>query len=286
MNYRHAFHAGNFADVLKHAILARLLAYMTRKDAPLFYLDTHAGVGAYDLFADEATRTGEWTGGFGRLEEAEIPADVADLLSPYLDAVKALRLARGAGFYPGSPALARHLLRGQDRLVLCELHPEDAASLRRFAGRDERLRVVEIDGYTALGAYVPPKEKRGLVLVDPPFEQPDEFGRMTKALVRAHRKWPTGSYAFWYPVKGDAGEAFRASLAETGLRRVLRLECEIGHDGPAPRGGGLPLTGTGMIVVNPPYTLAQEAQMLLPWLAQLLRRSGEPRWIVDEIAGE
>lgn len=286
MNYRHAFHAGNFADVLKHAVLARIIAYLTRKDAPLLYLDTHAGIGAYDLFASEASRTGEWTAGIGRLDEASPSAEVAALLAPYLGAVQALRVQNGAGFYPGSPALARHLLRPQDRLVLCELHPQDAESLRRFSRGDPRIRVMEMDGYAALNAQVPPKEKRGLVLIDPPFESRDEYAAMTKALQRAHRKWPGGTYALWYPVKGESGAAFRDMLAETGLRRVLRLECEIGHDGPAPRGGGPPLTGTGMIVVNPPYTLADEAQVLLPWLAALLLRSGAPRWEIDAISGE
>ena len=170
MNYRHAFHAGNFADVFKHAMLSRILAYLMRKDAPLRYLDTHAGVGRYDLSGDEASRTGEWREGIARVVNAQKPADVAALLAPWLEVVGACDAEGKPQTYPGSPALAQAMLRPQDRLTLCELHPADSETLRRAMGRDLRVKALHIDGYMALNAYVPPVERRGLVLVDPPFE--------------------------------------------------------------------------------------------------------------------
>ena len=213
MNYRHAFHAGNFADVFKHAILTRILVYLTRKDTPLRYLDTHAGVGRYDLRALKAEKTGEWRDGIGRLNGATFAPDVAALLEPWLKVVGPQDAdGHPVQSYPGSPALAQALLRPQDRMTLCELHPEDMRSLVRRMGRDGRLRIVEIDGYLALNAYVPPPERRGLVLVDPPFESPDEFAHMVRVFADAYSKWPTGTYAFWYPLKDiRAGENFAKS---------------------------------------------------------------------------
>jgi 23S rRNA (adenine2030-N6)-methyltransferase len=262
VNYRHTFHAGNFADVFKHALLARILVHLTKKDAPLRYLDTHAGVGVYDLAGEEAGRTGEAAGGIGRLDAEPPSGEEAALLAPYLDAVARLRAMSGATLYPGSPALAQALTRPQDRLTLCELHPQDRAALAAAMGRDGRVGVVEIDGYVALGAYAPPKERRGLVLVDPPFEEAGEFERMQAAFLRAHRKWPTGCYALWRPVKDvEQGRRLASGLAGAGVRRVLDLELIVGASGPAPRGGGPPLIGTGLTVVNPPFTLERDARM-------------------------
>ena len=269
MNYRHAFHAGNFADVFKHALLSRILVYLMRKDAPLRYMDTHAGIGRYDLKALKADRTGEWRDGIARFRDAKLPRPVADLLKPWLDAVGPLDAeGRPVRLYPGSPAVAQALLREQDKLTLCELHPEDMRDLVKRMGRDGRLRIVEIDGYTALKAYVPPPERRGLVLIDPPFEQRDEFDRMVAVFAESYARWPTGTYAFWYPMKAmRAGEAFTKNLRRVGAEKVLRLELWVD----AVQATG-PLTGSGLVIVNPPFVLEQEARMLLPALKGLLAR--------------
>lgn len=284
MNYRHIYHAGNFADVLKHAVLARLVAYMKTKDKAFRVIDTHAGTGLYELTADEATRTGEWRSGIGRLVEARLERDVARLLAPYLDAVHSLNPDGGIRCYPGSPKLARMLMRKQDRLSAIELHPEDSARLQALFDGDYQTRVIPLDGWLALGAHVPPKEKRGLVLVDPPFEQPDEFDRMVDGLARAARRWRGGTYCLWYPLKKNAGTAaFHQKLTALGIDKIFcveawvrSLETESG------------LNGSGMVVVNPPYTLAGELDVLLPALTEILRQdSGAGHrhfWIVEENA--
>jgi 23S rRNA (adenine2030-N6)-methyltransferase len=265
MNYRHAFHAGNFADVVKHATLARIVAYLKDKPAAFRVIDTHAGAGLYDLGGAEASRTGEWRAGIGKLIAADVPPPARDLLAPYLDAIAAFNPAAAAGsltVYPGSPALLRHWLRTQDRMIACEAEPAAARALADRMRGDNRVRTVAIDGYTALNAYVPPKERRGLVLVDPPFEQPDEFERLADALAGAHRKWPTGIYALWYPIKDDRPQAFSRRLTRLGLPRTLQAELIL----PSREG----LRGSGLILVNPPWRLPDELAVLLPALFGVL----------------
>jgi 23S rRNA (adenine2030-N6)-methyltransferase len=282
MNYRHAFHAGNFADVVKHVVLTRLVAYLTRKEKPFRVIDTHAGTGLYDLDADEARRTGEWQGGIARVVHAKFEPDVADLLKPYLDAVAAVNPAGGLAAYPGSPMLVRYLLRRQDRLTAVELHPNDAATLRRRFAGDQNVRVLDLDGWLALGAHLPPKEKRGLVLIDPPFEQDGEYDRIVDGLARAHRRWPSGLYAIWYPLKDRAQtDAFRAALVACAIPRVLDCRVMLRPWSPEPR-----LDGTGMIVVNPPFVLEAELRTLLPALATALGASPDASWSLDWLAGE
>jgi 23S rRNA (adenine2030-N6)-methyltransferase len=263
MNYDHAFHAGNFADVFKHAILARVIDYLKRKPAPFRIIDTHAGSGAYELSADAATRTGEWRGGIGALDPEAMPAEARALLAPYLAVADA---ARAGGRYPGSPALALALARPLDRLLFCELHPAALARLRAAVGRDRRAKVIDIDGYTGLNAFIPPVERRGLVLVDPPFEVQDELERMTAALLAAHAKWREGIYMVWYPIKDRrGGERLVAALAAAGVADALRLELSVAS--PAPDG---PLVASGLVILNPPYVLEAEAACLLPALARQL----------------
>lgn len=282
MNYRHAYHAGNFADVIKHAVLARLVEYLKRKDKAFRVIDTHAGIGLYGLGSEEAQKTGEWHDGIGRLVEAKLPADAAELLGPYLDAVRAQNPEGGISAYPGSPLIVRHLLRKQDRLSAIELHPADASTLAALFEGDFQARVTELDGWLALGAHLPPKEKRGLVLVDPPFEKEGEFGRLVDGLKRAHRRWPGGMFALWYPVKDRKAVAeFRAALADAGIPKIMDIAFDIRPPSREPR-----LDGTGMIVVNPPYPLESELQMLLPVLAEILGEDGGARWSVEWLAGE
>lgn len=266
MNYRHAYHAGNFADVVKHVVLTRILTYLKRKEGAFRVIDTHAGIGLYDLSSEEAQKTGEWRDGIGRLLDADLPAEAAALVAPYLEVVRGFNAGHPFRFYPGSPVLTKELLRGPDRLTAIELHPADVFALKtRFAG-DFQVRVIELDGWLALGAHVPPKEKRGLVLVDPPFEKEGEFGRLVDGLKKAYRRWPGGTYALWYPIKDHgAVETFRAALRETGIPKMLDVAFEIRQPSSPAR-----FDGSGMVVVNPPYVLEEELAVLLPALHAVL----------------
>lgn len=282
MNYRHAYHAGNFADVVKHAVLSRLVEYLKQKDKAFRVIDTHAGIGRYDLASVEAGKTGEWQGGVGRLFEAALEPRAAALLQPYLEAVRAENPGGGLGRYPGSPLIVRHLLRSQDRLTAIELHPQDAAQLKSVFAGDFQTRVIVLDGWLALGAHLPPKEKRGLVLVDPPFEEEGEFQRLVESLRRAHRRWPGGIYALWYPIKDrKAVAAFRAALQETGIPKLLDIGFEI-----RPASNEPSLDGSGLVVVNPPFTLEGELRVLLPALHKVLAVEQPSRWTIEWLAGE
>ena len=282
MNYRHAFHAGSFADVFKHAVLCRILNYLRTKEAPFRVIDTHAGAGLYDLTSAEARRGAEWHDGIGRLMAEKLSAPVAALLSPYLDVIGALNERGRLKIYPGSPAIARAWLRPQDRLIACELEPKAATALAANMRGDARIKTLEIDGWTALSAYLPPPERRGLVLVDPPFEEDSDFFRLANALGVAHRKWPTGIYALWYPVKGRSeADALAKNLRKLGIPKILRAELTV-----APLSDPSRLNGCGLILVNPPWTLEDELSSLLPTLAGLLGRDGKGGFSLDWLAGE
>jgi len=256
MNYRHAFHAGNFADCFKHALLVWLLRALARKDKPFAVLDTHAGLGAYDLTADEALRTGESETGIRRLLESPPPA-----LADYIGLVNQL------GLYPGSPAIARALLRPGDQLICCELHPDDYAILRRRFARESQVHVHLRDGYEALVALLPPPQKRGLVLIDPPYESPDEFTRVAAGLRTAATRFPGAVLAAWYPVKHRAPvRAFHDSIRDSGLRDVVAAELLLREPLDPAR-----LNGCGLLVVNPPFRFEAESP---PILQALLERLG------------
>ncbi|TPN79574.1 23S rRNA (adenine(2030)-N(6))-methyltransferase RlmJ [Mesorhizobium sp. CU2] len=282
MNYRHAYHAGNFADVVKHAVLTRLVEYLKQKDKAFRVIDTHAGIGRYDLASVEAGKTGEWQSGIGRVFEAALEPKAAALLTPYLEAVRAQNPDGELRRYPGSPVLVRHLLRKQDRLTAVELHPEDAERLKSVFAADFQTRVIELDGWLALGAQVPPKEKRGLVLIDPPFEEQGEFSRLVEGLQKAHRRWPGGLYALWYPIKDrKAVNAFRTALKEAGIPKILDIAFDV-----RPVSNEPSLDGSGLVVVNPPYTLEGELRTLLPALHKLLAVAQPSRWTLEWLAGE
>jgi 23S rRNA (adenine2030-N6)-methyltransferase len=278
LNYRHAFHAGNFADVMKHALLTRIILYLQQKETPLFVLDTHAGAGLYDLNADAATRTGEWQDGIGRLEAPFVPR-VEALFAPYRVAIATARARHGANIYPGSPLLLRELLRFGDRGLAAELHPQDFAALAPVLARGG-VRPLHLDGWTALHANIPPRERRGLVLIDPPYEAPDEMRRLVDEVAKAHDKWASGIFALWYPLK-DAAATTRLArdLRATGIRRMLRLELTVDSARPDV------LYGCGLVVINPPFTLENEAKALLPALAERMakgRSGARVDWLVRE----
>jgi 23S rRNA (adenine2030-N6)-methyltransferase len=285
VNYRHAFHAGNFADVFKHSILALLLEKLKQKDTAFRVIDTHAGVGLYDLTASEASRTGEWHDGIGRVWGKPRSPALETLLAPYLSAVAAANenpepapLIR----YPGSPWIARHLFRRKDRLTAVELHPQDANALEKLFANDIQVRTIALDGWLALGAFVPPKERRGIVLVDPPFEEREEFQTMLTAFADAHRKWPTGIYALWYPVKDLAAiDRLRLGLVKSGIRRLLRAELTI-RDRDTPE----LFNGAGLVICNPPWQFEETLKALLGGLVPILARDPGASHFIDRIAGE
>ena len=275
MNYRHAFHAGGPADVVKHAVFARILVHLKNKPAAFRVIDTHAGAGLYDLRGLEATRSPEWRHGIERLLAAPIEGEARALLAPYLDAVRALNPGGELAAYPGSPALARALIRSQDRLVACEIEPNAAAALAHNLGHDRRAKAVAIDGWTALNAYVPPPERRGVVLIDPPFEATDELSRLAQALEAAHRKWSTGIFLIWYPTKGrQDSDALARRLRRSAIAKVLRVEIDFAVQRDPAR-----LAGCGLVVVNPPWMLPDELEILAPLFAKVFAGGHRIDWI-------
>ncbi len=260
MNYRHAFHAGNFADCMKHVLLLWMLRALARKPAGFMVLDTHAGVGRYDLGGVEAERTGEWRDGIGRLLAArDAGLSMPETIGDYLGLVDSL------GLYPGSPALIEALLRPEDRLVCCELHPEDHAALRALMRGEAQVSTHLRDGYEAMRAFLPPRERRGLVLIDPPHEAPDEFARLTDALRQGCSRFPSGVFAAWYPIKHRApARAFHAAVAEAGIRDVVAAELLLREPIDPER-----LNGCGLLVVNPPWRFMEEVEPILATLAAI-----------------
>lgn len=285
MNYRHAYHAGNFADVVKHILLTRILSHFLQKDAPFRVVDTHAGTGRYDLAGEEASRGREWQGGIGRLAEA-FPPDIENLLAPYRRAVGETRARHGEASYPGSPAIIREMIRPRDRAILVEKHPVDAALLSRRYNGVGNMKVIEADGWATLPGLIPPRERRGLVLIDPPFEEPGELDRAASRLRAALLRWPTGTVAFWYPIKrGRSADDLAAALATGCSRPMLRLELLVDDSRRAASADTGGLTGSGLIVANPPWTLADQARSLLPALAGRLARSGAGSVLCVELPG-
>lgn len=279
LSYRHAFHAGNFADVYKHLVLSLLFQHLRHKDKPFRYVDTHAGAGIYDLQGDMARKNREHEGGIARLwDRPDLPEGVRD----YLDAVRVFNPGGRLRHYPGSPRLARHWLRPQDHMTLCDLHSTEARALESEFHGDRQVMVQHIDGYQALKALLPPKERRGLVLIDPAFELKDERYRLLEALEEAWKRWPTGIYAIWYPLQDrPTVDWFHRRLKHTGFGKILLTELRI-HDQDQP----LRMNGSGMIVINPPWQLDTTLENLGPWLWRALSSSGEGGFRLEWLVGE
>ena len=282
MNYRHAFHAGGFADVIKHLVLVRILLHLREKPAAFRVIDSHAGAGLYDLTGEDAQRGGEWLTGIARLMQARFSEQALPLILPYLDIVRAFNATGKLVTYPGSPLIARALLRPDDRLVACEIEPRARRQLIDALRRDSQARVVDLDGWMALPAFVPPKERRGLVVIDPPFEKKDEFETLASRFAEAFGKWPTGCYLVWYPVKSRrvteelAQRIAAAARAAVPPGSCLRLEFSV-----APQNAESGLTSTGLLLVNPPWRLAADLKILLPELTKPLGQGGAARFRLD-----
>jgi len=274
MNYRHAFHAGNHCDVLKHAALALTLDRLLAKEAPFMVLDTHAGRGLYDLESEAAGRSGEHLGGVAWIfEDPALPV----ALAPYLDAVKRQNPFGGLRWYPGSPLIVREKLRSGDSLKLCELNGEERQALETAIGRDRNVKIFDRDGYQAVRAFLPPAERRGLVLIDPPFEKPGEFDRLAGAVADGIERWASGIFMIWRPVKDDQGYAdFLNRIGQMSIAKTLSAELSV-----SPRVSNK-LTGSGLFIVNPPFGLSDALVEILPYLAAKLAIAPGGGWTLVE----
>lgn len=276
MNYRHAYHAGNHADVLKHWVLTRCIALLQKKPAPMAYVDTHAGVGLYDLQSEEAGKTGEWQAGIARLQGSDQP-----LLDDYLRAVAELNEDDELRYYPGSPELARCLTRGQDHLYLNEKHPEDGRLLKENMRIDRRVSVHLGEGWHVPRALLPTAEKRLLMLIDPPFEEGNELQRCVQALEETLARMRQAIVCIWYPVKDTAQlRSFYNALQRGVATKLLRVELYVNEPNDASR-----LNGSGLIICNPPWGLEEELRELLPWLTETLQQDAGS-WRLDWLVAE
>ncbi|WED21884.1 23S rRNA (adenine(2030)-N(6))-methyltransferase RlmJ [Vibrio sp. JC009] len=278
LSYRHSFHAGNHADVVKHIVQSLILDALKQKEKPFVYHDTHSGVGRYDLTHEWSEKTGEYKQGIARLwQSGAIPSE----LESYLSAITALNQDKELRYYPGSPRVARAQLRQQDRMVLTELHPSDYPLLEQEFHRDRQVKIFKEDGFKRLKASLPPKERRGLVLIDPPYELAKEYRDVVTAIAQSHKRWATGIYAIWYPVVNRADiDDMVEGLESLGIRKILQIELGVSPD-TNERG----MTASGMIVVNPPWKLESQMKEILPFLKETIAPvTGHYKveWIVPE----
>ncbi len=278
LSYRHSFHAGNHADVLKHIVQSLILSALQQKDKPFVYHDTHSGVGRYDLTHEWSEKTGEFKQGIAKLwEQKQLPKDIAS----YINAIKQLNQGDELRYYPGSPRVARAHLRPQDRMVLTELHPSDYPLLEQEFQRDRQVQIFKEDGFQRLKASLPPKERRGLVLIDPPYELAHEYNDVVRSIAQSYKRWATGIYAIWYPVvnRFDIDDMLDG-LKGLGIRKILQIELSVSPD-TNERG----MTASGMIVINPPWKLESQMTDLLPFLQQVIAPvTGHHKveWVVPE----
>lgn len=279
LSYRHSFHAGNFADVLKHTVQSLIIEALKQKPKPFVYFDTHSAAGRYDLNDTKSEKTGEYKEGIGRLWGRE---DIPDLMQPYIDAVEAINPDGDLNYYPGSPLVAKYLIGNANRLELTELHPTDLELLQQEFAGDRKVRIQKLDGYKGLKAGLPPAQRRALVLIDPPYELKNEHSDAIVGIKESHRRFATGIYSLWYPMVSRAQvERFCEKFADQGIRNILRIELCVKEDS-----DGYGMTGSGMIVVNPPWKLVQQMEQLLPWLTKLLAQDTHAKftleWLVEE----
>ncbi len=278
LSYRHSFHAGNHADVLKHIVQSLILNSLQQKEKPFVYNDTHSGVGRYDLTHEWSEKTGEYKQGIARVwQQDNIPAE----LDSYLDAIRQLNQGETLRYYPGSPRVARAHLREQDRMVLTELHPSDYPLLEQEFHHDRQVSIYKEDGFARLKASLPPQERRGLVLIDPPYELAKEYRDVVRAIAQSYKRWATGIYAIWYPVvnRCDIDDMLQG-LQGLEIRKILQIELGV-----APDTNERGMTASGMIVINPPWTLESQMQTILPFLKQAIAPATghyKVEWVVPE----
>jgi len=278
MNYRHVYHAGNFADCLKHAALVAVLLHFRKKETPFAVIDTHAGRGLYDIAGAQAKKTGEAADGILRLLSRD---DLPGVLVPYRDVVRSF----GEGHYPGSPLIAAKLLRPQDRLVAVEKHPEEHQGLASALADAKGARAILGDAYRELQRLLPPRERRGLILIDPPYEAEDEFAAAARSLIQAHRRFPTGIFLFWYPAKVQAEiAATEGELLNAGISSLLKLELDVDGAEVNPESRGARLTQTGILAINPPYGFGEDMRVVASYLAGALAQGPRARGTLEVLA--
>lgn len=279
LSYRHSFHAGNFADVLKHTVQSLIIESLKQKPKPFVYHDTHSAAGRYDLRDEKSQKTGEYKEGIARLWHRN---DIPELMHPYIDTVEALNPNGDLKYYPGSPMVAKGLIGHANRLELTELHPTDIKLLRQEFAGDRKVRIEQVDGYKGLNGKMPPAQRRALVLIDPPYELKTEHDDAIRGIKDAHKKFATGIYALWYPMVSRAQvNRFCQKFADQDIRNILRIEMCVKQDT-----NEFGMTGSGMIIVNPPWKLEQQMKELLPWLTKQLKQDDTAHftieWLVEE----
>lgn len=277
LSYRHSYHAGNFADVIKHIVVIEILEHLTRKDSAFDYIDTHAGAGLYSLRSEHASKLQEYAKGVGRLKAIAWPE-----LGRYFEILHQRNTGGGLNYYPGSPLIAMHFLREKDRAWLFEKHPADVELLQRNTADDKRVRVMYEDGYKGLLPLLPPLSRRGLVLIDPSYELKTDYAEVFDTVVKAYKKFPAGIYAIWYPVvERKRIEQLVAKFAGSGIKKIQRFELGVSADS---RGKGM--TASGMIVINPPWMLMDKMSQLLPRLVATLAEDDGAFFTTEILAGE
>ena len=279
LSYRHSFHAGNFADVLKHIVLIQILEHLGKKDKPFCCIDTHAGPGDYALNEDYALKNREFENGIAKLWQRD---DLPDSVANYVNFIKKFNNTDELIRYPGSPLIIKQFLRNKDRLFLYELHSTELTLLSAAVGHDRRIKVFHADGLTSTIGLLPPKEHRGMVLIDPSYEIKSDYKLVTDTLIQMHKRFATGTYALWYPVvERRISRQLEKAIKTSGIKNVQLFELGIKTDT-----DGHGMTASGMIVVNPPWTLAAEMQHILPWLAELLGIEGSGSYRIETLVGE
>lgn len=278
LSYRHAFHAGNSADVLKHFVIERILSYLVQKDKPCFYMDTHAGAGIYRTNDEIANKTAEYKEGIERVLSAP---QAPDSIGNYLSCVERCRRANGSDVYPGSPWFAADILRVIDRLALCELHPQDYPTLAAVMAQDRRVKVYREDGFQKSIGMLPPMERRGLIVIDPSYEIKADYDGVVDHILELHKRFSTGVYALWYPVV-DAARVHRlvSRFKKAGLKNTQRFEIQT----QSAEGGGM--YASGMIVVNAPWTLAKDVESVMPWLSKVLAKDNSASYVSEALTSE
>jgi len=277
LSYRHSFHAGNFADVIKHVVIVEILEYLSKKDKAFEYIDSHAGAGLFSLQSDHAEKLHEYTNGIGKLNAQDWPE-----LALYFEIINSFNETGSFVYYPGSPLIARHFLRSQDRAWLYELHPTDFDLLKSNIGSDRQIRVKQEDGYKGLLSLLPPLSRRGLVLIDPPYEVKTDYQQVVNTVVLAHKKFSTGTYAIWYPVVDRSRiDQLEKNFIDSGIKNIQRFELAIAPDSHASG-----MTSSGMIVINPPWTLMKKMNQLLPKLVARLADDKDAYFKCDVLVGE
>lgn len=277
LSYRHSFHAGNFADVIKHVVIIEILEYLIKKDKAFDYIDTHAGAGIYNLASEHAAKLQEYSNGIGKLNADDWPE-----LSHYFAIISSFNETGALNYYPGSPMIARHFLRGQDKAWLYELHPADFDLLNNNIGRSRRIRVKHEDGHKGLLSLLPPLSRRGFVLIDPSYEVKTDYLQVVNTVTRAHKKFSTGTYAIWYPVVDRARiNQLENNFINSGIKNIQRFELAL-----APDSHLSGMTASGMIVINPPWTLMEKMSQLLPKLVATLADDSSAFFKCDVLVSE